>query len=995
MEVDQSVELNQEQRSAVEVRGGPLRIMAAAGTGKTSVIVERFVHLVREAGIHPGRILVLTFSRQAAGELRQRIATRLQPRSDLAIRTFHSYCLRVLRRLAGDQPLPRLIGDQERYHMLRELYAGRQWEYYIGDSVTALVDDLTTLLNRVRDELILPEEYQRYAAASGHPRLRDLAAAYQLYLDRLRQRQLYEFSDLVPEVIRLWREEPGLLADEQARYDHIMVDEFQDTNTAQYELVKLLAAGHRNLCVVGDDDQAIYRFRGATDRYIKSFPDDFAPSAEATLELNYRSPACVLGLANGLIARNRHRVAKQLRAGANLSGVVEYHTVATEEDEARLVAAKVAALACSGQATYSDIAILLRSTSQSAPAIGRALAELGIPYSIVGGGLIDDPALGDIRAYLELACDLTGPGSDRALLRLLARRVRGTLLLVLEEEAAASGRSLADQLATGTDAGTPDQLPAELAEAYRALMDQVKRLAGIPGLAARVWQAQVVSGYLVARDEYNATELHRVRSLRALLARAVEAEQAGLDHSAFLAGLADFGLDTEEGGGVRIMTMHAAKGLQFPVVILPNLAEGRTPARMRLEHLFDIEDLLYWQEHGRLPDSDHLRAERFLEEERRLFYVALTRAQQRLILTRARLYDGILHEPSPFLRELGELPPQGEQPETGYRLRAALREELVDALLGRGYETAPRVVGHSLALAELHARIADRVPVRRPERASPYDAQTTLRLSPTALDGYKLCPRRFYLTRILKLPEEGSAQARLGTAFHQAAQMLNSHRMVHGRLPGFHQVAQAFESQLSPDDFHSRRGYQQELALGLAKLRRWYQWEGQQPPREVIAVEHTYQVTVPDLPGVTFTCRVDAVLRHPDGRTEIVDYKSGKPRSNERLEPEKAHLKSHISRRLQSILYYLALTGGRVDPDQLVTYIFLTQKGEELSLAVNDPAVASFTYPEQCFHEMLEEVRQLVAGIRANQFDPKKPFHICGPYCGVKPLCEVYRHEVF
>ncbi len=626
--------LNPVQREAVVHMDGPLLVLAGAGSGKTRVIAHRIAYLVAQ-GVDPRRILAVTFTNKAAGEMAQRVAAILSGRPGSGrpplVATFHSMCARVLRAEIQHLGYPRsfvIYDEDDRLALVRECYKE------LGLDERALAPSAAIArISRAKNQLLGPEAVAEAARGS---READVARLYARYATRLKALGAVDFDDLLGLIVELFAQHPQVLAYYRDLWRYVLVDEYQDTNAAQYRLLRQLTATHRNLCVVGDPDQSIYRFRGADLRNILDFERDFPGCRVVRLEQNYRSTGRILEIAAAVIAHNQARKEKSLWTENARGEAARLFRARDETEEALWIARTVAELRGEGQ-SLDGVAVLYRMNAQSR-VLEDAFRVAGLPYQIVGGvRFYERREIKDALAYLRL---VTNPADDLAFRRALGAPPRGigrATLGRLEELARAAGMPL---LATAERAA--EELGGRAGRALGEFVRVVARLtaaAAAPGpLAERVAAVVDGSGLREALRRESAAEAEsRLENLDELVVAAEEfaARPDGGDLGEFLdsvALIADVDELEEARPAVTLMTLHSAKGLEFPAVFLTGLEEGVFP-------------------HGRALDD-----EEGVEEERRLAYVGLTRAKERLFLSYAaerRLggYAG-LREPSRFLLEM-------------------------------------------------------------------------------------------------------------------------------------------------------------------------------------------------------------------------------------------------------------------------------------------------------------------------------------------------------
>jgi len=645
--------LNPEQARAVTTLEGPVLVLAGAGSGKTRVVTRRIAHLLARR-VRPESVLAVTFTNKAAAEMRARIAALVGARraARLSVGTFHAFCLAVLREHAARLGFPRGFtlcdaADQQAAlkGVLRELHVGRE-----ALQPAALAGRISLLKNRMED----PASFARRAEGD-----RDelVVRAWERYREVLRRSRRLDFDDLLLETVRLLREHPDVLAEYRARYQHLSIDEYQDTNGPQYEIVRALAGKQGNVCAVGDDDQSIYAWRGADVTKILSFERDFPGATVVRLETNYRSTRNILEIANRLIAHNAARHAKTLHAAAGGGENVQLVTAQDETREAEHVVREILELVERKQARFADFAVLFRTAVQPRP-FEAELRVRRVPYVLVGGmSFFDRKEVRDVLAYLRLAAN---PDDEDSLLRIVNCPPRGVGKASLDralEFAVQHGISVTRAFDRASEIAG---MPAGAAEVVGRLRARLGALGEEgperPGLALRIerlldevaYKSEVERCYPDAATRDARWEaVQDVVSFAANYADKRRREGRAADLAGFLNELA---LSASEAGetaegerrdAVTLMTLHASKGLEFERVYLVGLEEGLLP-------------------HARSAAEDGI------EEERRLAYVGITRARRALSLSlageRSRHGRRSATHPSRFLFEI-----QGKQPPAGWR----------------------------------------------------------------------------------------------------------------------------------------------------------------------------------------------------------------------------------------------------------------------------------------------------------------------------------------
>ena len=620
-------ELNQEQREAVDHFEGPLLVLAGAGSGKTRVLTTRIAHLIHERGVPPDRILAVTFTNKAAGELRDRISGLLgEAPKGMWTGTFHALGARILRRhapLLGWNNTFTIFDAEQSLRLIK-----RTTEDVGLDTRRWSAKAIRSHLSSAKNQLIGPQQFVEENAEGFDAFARNVAKVYPAYQQSLQAQNAFDFDDLLVKPVELFESNTELLAVYRSRFHFLLVDEYQDTNGAQFRFVELLASEHRNLMVVGDDDQSIYGWRGADIRNILDFETAFSGAHTVRLEQNYRSTEVILSAANAVIAENVDRKGKTLRTHRLGGERITLVTTSGETDEARWIADQIEARFSEGPGlTYREMAILYRTNAQS-----RALEDVfrrrGLPYQIVGGvRFYERREIQDVLAYLRLTSNPLDAGAFERVVNYPRRGIGNTSLERLSAWAEAEGISLLEAAARADEApevpkgGTRGLITfAALVQRYSALASQMP----VGELLETLVEDLDLFRHLA--DEGPEGE-DRADNVRELIAGALDyntelledLEGEALDHFTELdlflqqvALVADVDRHDPDADAVTLMTLHNAKGLEFPVVFISGLEDGLFP----LARAYDD------------PSE--------LEEERRLFYVGITRAENKLYLTHAR-----------------------------------------------------------------------------------------------------------------------------------------------------------------------------------------------------------------------------------------------------------------------------------------------------------------------------------------------------------------------
>ena len=1012
--------LNAEQRRAVCHDQGPLLVVAGAGTGKTQVITRRIAWLIATRRARPSEILALTFTDKAAEEMQARV-DQLVPYgyTDAAISTFHAFGDRIVREFALELGLPtdtRVLTRPEVVIFLRErLFAFELDEYRPLGDPTRFLSALATLFSRCKDEDVSPQSYLDFAAglakaaddagaadtaaqrgdaaAAGEVealrerarREGELAHAYARYQELLREAGLIDFGDQVSLCLRLLRESPAARWELQRRFRYVLVDEFQDTNRAQSELVELLVAGHANVVVVGDDDQSIYKFRGAAISNILEFKRRHPGCRQVVLRRNYRSRAPILDSSYRLVRFNdpdrlefRNGIDKRLvpeRRGDERP--VRHLAFATGSEEADWVAREIATRVAAG-ARPRDFAVLVRANVDADPVL-RSLNLAAIPWRFSGtSGLYARPEIRLLLAFLRSIADLSSSvdlyalaasdvyglgGPDLTAIVNAARRRNRSLWDVMEELTRQPGllrlspdtrtvleRLVGDirnytEMAHGRPAG-------ELLYQFLRQSGLLARLASTDSVAAEEALSNISRFFDIVRSQSDLLPDDRVvfvaRHLQTLIDAGDDPATAELDPDA---------------DAVAVLTVHKAKGLEFPVVFMIGLVDGRFPARTRRDPLGLPTELV----NEVLPEGDA-----HLQEERRLFYVGMTRARDELFLSHAADYGGKrVRRVSQFVLEALDLPAASSTAQ----LSAAAALSPLERLASFEPKSAPVEPGRSAV-------------------------EGPLTLSFYQVDDYLTCPLKYKYVHVLRVPIAPHHSIVYGSALHQAVQEFHR-RQAKGYVMTEEELDAAFDRAWSNEGFLTREHEEARLAAGRAALRRFR--EGQMKPGAVVPayVERDFsflldgdrirgrmdRVDIERLPqsdgssdgagppagdGVGERQHADVASPalpglHPE-RVTITDYKSSDVR-----DPARARERARYSLQLQIYAMAYQAESGRL-PDAL--QLWFLESG----------LVGRVEVEEKRLDKARVSIRQAAAGIRALNFVATPEYLACG-YCAFRDIC--------
>ncbi|NLP13385.1 MAG: DNA helicase PcrA [Clostridium sp.] len=628
--------LNKEQREAVLHGDGPLLILAGAGSGKTRVLTHRIAYLIKEKNVHPASILAITFTNKAAKEMRERIDKLVENNSDyIWVSTFHSMCVRMLRR-----DIDKI--DYDKNFVIFD-YADQQT--VIKDCLKELnLNDknyppksMLEMIGRAKDELITPDIYSKMYAQDF--RMSKIAEIYELYQKKFKQNNALDFDDIIMLTIKLLLENPQVAEYYQRKFRYILVDEYQDTNTAQYSLISILAQEYKNLCVVGDDDQSIYGWRGANIRNILDFEKEFKDAKVIKLEQNYRSTQTILDAANYVIKNNLGRKNKSLWTDKKGGDKIKYLECSNEHEEAFLVANEIKRLNSEKNRPYKDFAILYRVNAMS-----RVIEEMfireGISYKIFGGlKFYDRKEIKDVLAYLRV---IQNPGDNISLKRIINEPKRGignVTVDTAEQLANKRGVSIFTIISSAQDIPELSRAWTKL-DKFVSLINSFRVQSQIMTASEMIGEVIERTGILSGYEQENTVEAQtRIENIKELISVAMEFENENeekslMDFLAHVSLVSDVDTMDEDSDYVTLMTLHSAKGLEFSIVFMVGMEEG----------IF--------------PGYRSMTSETELEEERRLCYVGITRAMESLYMTstftRTLFGNTTFNRASRFVNEIPE-----------------------------------------------------------------------------------------------------------------------------------------------------------------------------------------------------------------------------------------------------------------------------------------------------------------------------------------------------
>lgn len=1022
------VSLNAEQRKAVMHEGSPLLVVAGPGSGKTRVIIERVIRLTQK-GIKPAEILCLTFSEKAAEEMKQRLE-KVMDVSEMDISTFHSFAKDVLEDNVLDSGMGLSSGVIKRSAQL--VWGLKNIDNFglkhleVGNNAVELIESVIDGISTFKDELILPKELEEYIDSKlGKDNLQDeekdfllklsdLCRVYYKYQEFQRSKSVIDFDDMVVQTIELFRRKPNVLSKYQKKYKHILVDEFQDNNYSQLELVKLLAK-NGNVTVVGDDDQSIYRFQGAYLTNFEDFKNYFPNTTVVTLNQNYRSTKNVVKIASELLSSVKDRQTKSLFSENEDGDRIVVAACANESAEVEFVVNKIREMVgtpvkrrdgTNSPLTYKDFVILSRRKMEGKK-FSKALKSYGIPALYIGeANIFCAPVIRDLMAYLQIANCPTVAG--REITRLMkSHGITEQNIAKINHDARRKAREDPTDMdfvfETLRNCDALDITQKDEAKELAAQIEKIIDLENKSTISDFVYRVMMSVSDLYKRAiQADKPENRRNQLLlKELYNIALEYESlnphGGLDDFVrYLTLMGQFDLELSEGyeiDAVPVTTIHQSKGREFPVVFVVDVATNKLPLRYQAKTFYVPNDL----SKGIKREEDE--KELYLQEERRLFYVAMTRAQNNLFITYAKKYGQNVREtkPSKFLEEIkfaknlliDVVNFDGTQSDTNLavedrveKIKNDLQEKAVRSINQMNLKTA---IQRIIELAKVkHFEENGKIDGFNPStvlsvdntdgnldaelvgKKIPLFNKNELHLSATSIKTYIECPLKFKLSNILQVPEPARTYFDVGTAVHAVAEHLTNMQK-DGTKPTEDLAFELLSKEWNSNAFQSETQENQkkeEAREMLGTYLRWLSSNSNIP----LAVEQPFQIEITGVPFVGF---IDRIEQRPDGGIEVVDFKTGYAKENGR-----------------SI---------REDP-QMNTYALGVQK-----LYGKLPVRASLFYvkhdkivPYDVSESQVDKVKELMAektrAILDEQFEPTPSYQAC-KNCPYWDLCDFKETE--
>ncbi|MBI4234735.1 UvrD-helicase domain-containing protein [Candidatus Peregrinibacteria bacterium] len=940
------MELNVQQSKAVSHNNGPLLIIAGAGSGKTKVISERVVRLVNDGKALANEILALTFTDKAASEMRERIEQNLPiSYEELFVKTFHSFCEQILRESGleiGIDPGYKILSDVDQWFFFKKHLYEFDLDYYrpLGNP-NKFIYELIGHFNKLRDELISPDEYLKYAVGLNESdeetkeekrKMIEIAKVYNQYQERLLKNNFLDFGNLTFLAIELLKKRPSVLKQYQNRFKYVLVDEFQDTNFAQYQLVLLLSAGHKNLFVVGDDDQSIYKWRGASLSNILQFEKNFPGCEKVVLADNYRSKKEILDAAYSVIVNNnpdrlevKIGLNKKLESFRGSGGKVCLHHFQSFTSEAEFVAKEIKQAHQSGT-PYEEMAILIR-TNALAHAFVEELKLQGIPYQIRSPkGLLALPEIKDLICVCKI---LANPFDDVAMLRLLKLDSLDIYMSeILELMKKAGHRSLFASMKEQSGASCGDNLSlpgvesgiSRVEEILKSLIEFSKKKS--VGLVLNEFLK--LSGhlkYLIDGEKYEEIENINEFAKQVNKFEREHNENTVVDFVQYLDLLEEAGTSLsydafKDRQSVQILTIHGSKGLEFEKVFMVGLVKGRFPSINRRD-TFEIPMELTKEIY---PEGDF-----HVQEERRLFYVAMTRAKDDLYFTYSDFYEGSRNwKVSPFVNE-------------------ALESGAVENFEHTDDEDA---ISKLQKLKQIEKPKLEVLPLK------------SKNLSYSQIDTFRTCPLQYNYKYVLKIPLQDSHTLSFGSSVHETLREFYQ-RLKTGKKVSVELMEELYEKSWQPFGYESVEQEKSKKEKGLEILKNFY--EKNKNPWVIPAfLEKNFFLRVGEY---AISGRIDRIDKLEDGTYEVIDYKTGRFKKTQNLKKD-----------LQLSIYALAIKE---------VFGFTASK---LSLYyLEDNVKVSTARSDEDMKNVAIEFEEMIGGMQKSDFMPT-PGEMCN-FCPFRLIC--------
>jgi len=938
---------------AVKHKTGPILVVAGAGTGKTRVITERIRYLIQEKSVNPQEILALTFTEKASQEMLNRIGDVMPlGYEEPWVYTFHSFADRILKTEGleiGLDPTYKILSASEQWLLLRKNLFDLNLTYFrpLGNP-TKFISAILKFISRLQDENITTLDFAIFVKTNKtkdkeeKERWEELSHVYESYEKLKIKNSKMDFGDLIIWTLKLFKERPKILEKYQKQFKHMLIDEFQDTNYAQYELIKILYPTkqpekyhNRSLLVVGDDSQSIYKFRGAAVSNILQFMKEFKHSEAVTLLKNYRSTQKILDPAYLLIQNNnpdtlesKLGISKELKSEAKEKGVgPEIVQTETLEDEVEFVISKIyEILAKEPQYTYKDFAIMTRANNHLEPFV-MALRKYSLPYQLVGNrGLYDREEIRDVLAFLKATVNPADGTSLYRTLNIQVLKIPYQEISKLLSQARVKKAELWDQVINSDEENT-----ANLAKTIESFQTRITKATPTEIVYELINSIKYLNQFL--EEETVENELC-IKNLNLFLTKIQKFEVDFHEEYKEMPTLIDFidyvdlvieagenpaQAEIEDIDTINLMTVHSAKGLEFPVVFMANLVSGRFPTRNRGDAI-EIPDELIKET---LPTGDE-----HIQEERRLFYVGMTRAKKYLFMVLGKNYGGKRdNTPSGYLKETG-LKINTEPKETKEKVK---EEQNTLFAVGTGFREA------------LAKKLTGFVPDF---------------ISYSQIDNYLICPLRYKYSYVLKIPVAPNHSLSFGNTIHDTLKEFHTQKMF-GKDVTLDQLLKIYEKNWIPLGYLDEKHRQLRFESGKKLLEEYYH-KNTSLKEKHLGIEKPFNIMID---GTKLIGKIDRIDEHPNGEVEIVDYKTGNPKEQNEADKD-----------AQMTIYAMAAKEAlNLNPKKMTLYYVET--GEKVST----------TRTNRQIEAEKEKIKGVVKGIKKGDFEPTPGKH-CS-WCDYKEIC--------
>ncbi len=927
------MKLNVEQDTAVKYGEGPLLIIAGAGSGKTRVITSRILHLIQEKELKSNEILALTFTEKAANEMLGRIDLKMPlGYEEMAIKTFHAFSDQILRESGleiGIDPGYKILSQVEQWFFFKKNIFNFELDYYrpLGNP-NRFIYALLNHFSKLKDEMVEANDYINFASkieGEEGEKMRELANAYKKYQEILLENNYLDFGDLSFYANKLLEKRKSCLEKYQKKYKYILVDEFQDTNFAQFQLVLKLAKKHKNISVVGDDDQSIYKWRGASLSNILQFEKHFPNSKKIVLSKNYRSNKSILDASYQLIQNNnpdrlelKEGINKKLECQIEENHDVEVHNFPNFIEEAKFVANQIKEIAKKESKEFSDFAILIRANSH-AHAFIEELKALGIPYQVKNPkGLFN---LEEIKDLISLTKVLANPKDDINMLRLLKMEVFDIPMASILDLLNKSGDSLYHKLKNEDSTRTIPGLEGGK-EKLKILLDDLIEFSKKNPVGLVISRFLDKSGHL--RELIDQDKLEEIENINEFAKQVSKFERENetntiLDFVQYLNLLEEanavFAVDSfTDRNSVQILTAHGSKGLEFDNVFIVNAVKQRFPSSRRSDPFSVPEELT----NEIYPEGDF-----HIQEERRLFYVAMTRARKKLFITYSAQYEGSKKwKMSPFIEEISEY------------VKNFSHEESEDA------------ISQLKQFREAKEAIFDLPRFNKK------------RLSYSQFSTFQTCALKYNYRYLMNIPAPYSHAANFGSSVHNTLNEFYKY-LKRGESVSLELLEKLYEKNWMPYGYDSIEHEETRKKKGFELLKEFYD-KNSKPWIVPAYLEKPFNIKIAEH---LINGRIDRIDKLPDGSYEVIDYKTGRFREDMKLDKD-----------LQLSIYALACRDILKLPVSKLSLYYL-ENNKKISTSRTEADLANLD----------KEILDLIQQMQSSQFNPNPGFH-CG-FCDFKPIC--------